>query len=295
MANNNELFAGYIPVIHEGYIEAFNRHPDATIGIFNEEVLKYTAPYLRKDIRAISPENAMAAIEGLGRKSIILGHLALETALKQPITMPEDDITRKIIELYPEADITTEPVFLRWDRDNSTEKSAIKPDRIIRVDESDEIIKTLNYELKMSPNWFRHVAAVVHDEKNIYFSGHNASLPTDYTSLIESDPRITANRGELIERSIDIHAETRIIADAARSGISLEGLSISVSTFPCPNCAKLIALSGIKTVNYIEGYSVLDGQNILKSFGVEIVKLESELDPEDIRSLKPYPESTTRS
>jgi len=287
----NELFAGYIPVIHDGYIRAFDRHPKAAVGIFDDEVLK-DFDYLRKDIRALCPEDAQHLIEGLGRNAIILGRNALTNALKSPITMPDDDITREIIRANPSADITTEPVFLRWDRDNSTEKSLIIPDRTIKVSKDNDVIRALNYELSKSPNWFRHVGAIIHDKQdNVWFTGHNSSLPTEYTSAIECDPRITARKGEDIDRSIDTHAEWNIIAEAAKTGIALDGLSITVSTFPCPTCAKLIALSGIKTCNYVEGYSVLDGYNVLKSFGVEIVKLDVELDDEDPRILKPYPTS----
>jgi len=106
--------------------------------------------------------------------------------------------------------------------------------------------------------------------------------------LIVSDPRITAKKGESIERSIDIHAEARIIADAAKQGVALDGLSMTVNTFPCPNCAKLIALSGIKTCYYIDGYAVVDGYSVLKDFGTEIVKLDVSLKKDDPKTLKPY-------
>jgi len=291
MKNNNELFAGYIPVIHDGYIKAFNRHPKATIGIFNNEILS-GIPYICKDIRAIRPEDAEKSISGLGRKTVILGRLGLEQALLKPIIMPNDDITRDIIIANPNADITTEPVFLRWDRDNSSEKSMIIPDRTVYLDDNDQIIETLCNEKSLSTNWWRHVGAVVIDNKNkIILDGHNSSLPTEYSSWIDGDPRINSHKGEKIEQSIDIHAEAGIIANASKKGISTEGMTICVSTFPCPNCAKLIALSGIKSCYYVDGYAMLDGYSVLKDFGVEIVKLENKLKPEDPRALKSYPTS----
>ncbi len=290
MKNNNELFAGYIPVIHDGYIQAFDRHPDATIGVFDQEIITDIAGYLRKDIRALSPEIAQKAIEGLGRRSIILGKAALEIALKQQIIMPSDDITRKIIERYPEANIIQESVFLRWDRDNSAETSTIEPDREITLNKNSNIIKTLSEEARQSTNWWRHIgAAIFDDNEDVIISSHNSSVPTEYTSCIECDPRITAQRGESIERSIDMHSEARLIANACKQGISLEGKTIYVSTFPCPNCAKLIAESGIKSCHFVEGYAMLDGQSILKDYNIEIVKVNSELEPEDPNSLKPYP------
>ncbi|MCX6728671.1 MAG: deaminase [Candidatus Saccharibacteria bacterium] len=289
MSKKVELFAGYIPVIHDGYIKAIDRHPDAEIGVFNGEILD-KLPYLRKDIRALSPEDAKKAIDGLGRRSVIMGQSALNRALKSPIIMPDDDITRMIIEANPNADITTEPIFLRWDRDNSTEKLAIEPDRVVSMDENDPIVIALNDELSKSTNWWRHLGAVIVDrDSNIALQAHNSSVPTEYTSLIESDPRITAKRGESIERTIDMHAEAQIFAEASKHGIALEGCSICVSTFPCPTCAKLIAHSGMKACYYIEGYAMLDGQSILRDFGVEIIKIDTNLKPEDPRTLKPYP------
>jgi len=290
MNKPKELFAGYIPVLHDGYITAFNRHPDATIGVFDSEILDDVS-YLRKDIRALSPEDAKRAISGLGKEVIILGRSALQDALKNPIIMPDDDISRTIIAANPQADITTEPVFLRWDRDNSTDPSVVEPDRTVQIDDNDPIIKRLSSEAAQSTNWWRHIGAVILDDDIIKLSAHNSSLPTEYTSWIEGDPRITAKKGEAIERSIDIHAEARIIAEASKQGISLEGATICVSTFPCPNCAKLIALSGIKSCYFVEGYSMLDGYSVLKDFGVEVVKLEANLEPEDPLTLKDYPTS----
>ncbi|MEI6850735.1 MAG: deaminase [Candidatus Saccharibacteria bacterium] len=289
--NNEELFAGYIPVIQDGYKKAFDRHPDATIGVFGQDIL-CDFDYLRKDIRALEPEIVRQALIGMGRSAIILSKDTLEEALKKPIIMPKDDLTRIIKAENPDADITEEPIFLRWDRDNSSEKNDIIPDRIVKLDSDNPILKLINDEISRSPNWWRHVGALIaNSENSIIISGHNSSLPTEYSSSIDGDPRITAKKGESIERSIDIHAEAKIIAEASKQGIKMNGNSIYVSTFPCPNCAKLIALSGIKSCYYVDGYAMLDGQSILKDFGVEIVKLDISLNPEDSRILKQYPTS----
>lgn len=291
MRANRELLAGYIPVLHAGYIEAFNRHPDAIIGIFNAEILS-SVDYLRKDIRALSPEDAKLVINGLGRKAVVMGQSALDAALKEPLIMPDDDISRSLMTANPDSDITLEPVFLRWDRLNTTKLSSITPDRVVRPEGNDPILQALSTERFHSTNWWRHVAAaVVDDHRNIKLIRHSTSLPTEYTSLIESDPRITARKGRLIEQSIDVHAEAMIIAEASRRGIALEGQSIYVSTFPCPNCAKLIALSGISSCYFIDGYSLLDGYSILKNFGVEVVRLDTKLQADDPRTLRPYPTS----
>ena len=74
-----------------------------------------------------------------------------------------------------------------------------------------------------------------------------------------------------MELSTALHAEAGLIVEAAKKGISLEGATLYVTTFPCPNCAKLVAASGIKKLIYQDGYSVLDGEELLRSAGLIIV------------------------
>ena len=44
------------------------------------------------------------------------------------------------------------------------------------------------------------------------------------------------------------------IADAARGGISVDGATVYVTHFPCINCAKILAASGIAAVKYWRDY-----------------------------------------
>ena len=64
------------------------------------------------------------------------------------------------------------------------------------------------------------------------------------------------------------------VAEAARRGLALDDSSLYITTFPCPVCAKSIALSGIKHVYYKKGYSLLDAEDVLRAYGVEIVLVE---------------------
>lgn len=47
-----------------------------------------------------------------------------------------------------------------------------------------------------------------------------------------------------------VHAEQNAIADAARRGVSLQGSTAYISHFPCINCAKILASSGIRAIKY---------------------------------------------
>jgi len=89
------------------------------------------------------------------------------------------------------------------------------------------------------------------------------------------DPRSNFDYGEQPEIYLSIHAEADIIAQVANRGISLQGSGIFVTTFPCPNCARLLVRAGIKKLFYTQGYSKLDAEEILKSAGVEIILVKT--------------------
>jgi len=77
--------------------------------------------------------------------------------------------------------------------------------------------------------------------------------------------------GERQDIANTIHAEQYIISQAAKEGIFTKGLSLYVTTFPCPVCAKLIACSGIQHLYFGEGGSNFDARKVLESVGVTIV------------------------
>ena len=59
----------------------------------------------------------------------------------------------------------------------------------------------------------------------------------------------------LIEFIRAVHAEMAAIIDAARRGISVDGCTIFVTTFPCHHCARHIVAAGIRRVVYIAPYA----------------------------------------
>ncbi|MDR0742285.1 MAG: dCMP deaminase [Puniceicoccales bacterium] len=52
-----------------------------------------------------------------------------------------------------------------------------------------------------------------------------------------------------------IHAEQNAITDAARRGISISGATAYISHFPCLQCAKMLAASGITEIKYHFDYN----------------------------------------
>jgi deoxycytidylate deaminase len=59
----------------------------------------------------------------------------------------------------------------------------------------------------------------------------------------------------LIEFIRAVHAEMAALTDAARRGISVQGCTLFVTTFPCHHCARHIVAAGIRRVVYIAPYA----------------------------------------
>lgn len=72
-----------------------------------------------------------------------------------------------------------------------------------------------------------------------------------------------------------LHAESQIVAKAAREGLSLKGSTIFITTAPCIQCSKQIYQSGVERVVYDEEYRDMSGVKYLREHGV-IVEQYSE-------------------
>jgi len=93
-----------------------------------------------------------------------------------------------------------------------------------------------------------HVGCVIvsgGDRKNrIVAAGYNGFLPgTPHVSRVRDG-----------HEQATVHAEQNAIADAARRGSPVEGCIAYVTHFPCINCAKILAASGIAEIRYRSDY-----------------------------------------
>jgi dCMP deaminase len=71
-----------------------------------------------------------------------------------------------------------------------------------------------------------------------------------------------------------VHAEQNAVADAAKRGIPLEGATAYVTHFPCINCAKILASSGIASIKFRHDYKNDPvALELLTQAGVSVVKL----------------------
>ena len=272
-----KIVVAYVPVLHEGYRQFFERHADCdTLILIGPEIIKEFKP-LAKDLRALPPETMKTAIDSL--KYFKETEVADFTRLQSlddagiSIVMPDEDVMHELHDKYfPKAKADYDPVFLRWDKHKSFEGQQVEADQTISKDEFDrKMMKELRSESQKSPEFWRQIGAAVVKDGMVILKTYNQAVPDKMLPYTEGDPRSDFSKGINVELSTAFHCEAHLVAEAAKKGISLEDALMYVTTFPCPPCAKLIAYSGIKKLYYADGYGVLDGERVLKSQGVEIV------------------------
>jgi dCMP deaminase len=274
------ILAAYIPIIHEGYLRFFQKiEKPCALFIFGPDIISQYKT-LGKDIRQVDPLLMKRMIEGLELfdsiellspdKARALNHAAHE------IILPDEEVSRDVARNYfPDATVYFESIFLRWDKHNSLQEKPIVPDEKISRDEFHRsVLKTAAIESEKSSDIWRHVGAAIAKDGKVLFVAHNEHVPSAHIHYVNGDPRNSFSKGEHIEISTAFHAEATLIARAAATGTSLEGVDMYVTVFPCPPCAKLIAYSGIRNLYCTGGYAVLDGQTILEDKGVKIFFVE---------------------
>ena len=171
--------------------------------------------------------------------------------------------------------VVFEKVFLRWDKPITLRENVVDPNRIISQKEFDKKMIKLAFEsADKSSDWWRQVGAVVVRDKKVLFARYNKHLPSAHSIYENGDPRNNFDAGEHIDLSTVIHAEAGVISEAAKKGVSLDNAEMYVTTFPCPNCARLMIEAGIKKVYYSKGYSLVDAEKLFSQAGVEIILVQ---------------------
>ncbi len=271
------MVVAYVPVLHRGYRNFFEKYRDAkSFLLFGEELIK-ESDYLHKEIRALDPQDASSALQAwrLGPTVAVatLGYLKVLNASKSQIVMPDEDVCRQVAKKHlPDCTITFDSIFLRWNRENVLQEKELQADRTMLVTDLDgEFMSLAAIKAEHSSDWWRQVGAVAAREGEVLLTAYNHHLPSPHTPYVDGDPRNAFSKGVNIELGTALHAEKGIICEAARQGIALEGAYLYVTTFPCPPCAKAIVAAGFKRCYYSTGYAMLDGETILKQSGVEII------------------------
>lgn len=267
----NKAIVAYVPALHAGYVQFFTKHAGAPIFVLGKTFID-AFPRLNRDLRALKPDEAAKALVSLGFDAQVIDDATTLDAFESFI-LPDEDVSRDFAgkHLVGKA-VEFESIFLRWDGVAANKPRTNNPDRTVTTEMlHQELMGEAVKEAQKSPDWWRQIGAVLVKDGKLVVRAHTYHAPSDLVFDILGTPRITVDFGERPDLYISMHAEAGLIARAAQDGIALKGASIYTSTFPCINCAYLIAQSGIGTLYYKEEYSNLNAEEILKNAGVEIV------------------------
>lgn len=113
----------------------------------------------------------------------------------------------------------------------------------------------------------RQVGALIVKDKMIISDGYNGT-PSGFENVCEDESGKT--------KPYVLHAEANAITKVAKSSNSSDGSTLYVTSSPCMECSKLIIQAGIKRIVYCDEYHNLEGIELLKRAGVEVVKIDVE-------------------
>jgi Deoxycytidylate deaminase len=109
----------------------------------------------------------------------------------------------------------------------------------------------------------RQVGAILVKNRMIISDGYNGT-PSGFENVCEDENGLT--------KAYVLHAEANAITKVAKSSNSSDGATLYVTAAPCLECSKLIIQAGIKRVVYRDDYRIMDGVELLKRAGIEVVK-----------------------
>ena len=272
------ILVAYVPVVHKGIIEWVTREKAPILVLGQEFINEF--PQLKHDLRAVSPWYVVKMLKSLDFQSAILDAAMLESFKERSssaiFVLPDDAVMREFADRYLEQmKCEHQSVFIRWDKVNTTSDNEVESDRLVTREQfAKEIMSNCHERAESSPDWWRQIGAAAVQNKLVLVYGINQMRPTDYSAEIDGDIRQCFGFGERVEICGPIHAEAMVIASAARFGIPLEGVDFYCTTFPCPQCARLLEGARIRRLIYQTGYSVCDAHDILRKAGIEVIKLE---------------------
>lgn len=278
----NNLIA-YMPVLNRQYLEWLGIHQPFVLHLISQETAESFLPRLGRNMVAVSAFNMARIISSLndlrGEVFILDDGSIVKGGSK--IVMPDEDLSH----LYAEANlipfgcqVTFESIWARWDMTAVKRQESVIPDIEVSLSETDFLCMMEAKELgQKTPDWWRQIGAVAFRGYDRIACAYCRHYPDEYETFIFSDPRINFDAGNLAgaEVYLSLHAEKGIITACAREGVSLKGASVYVSTFPCGDCARMLADCQIKELYFQEGYSVLKGYETLKAAGVRVVKVNT--------------------
>jgi dCMP deaminase len=277
----SKVVYAYVPVLHAGYMDFFTRHggTDVKLSIFGTGVLETLQD--RPEIRALDPSIAVrmiSALEIFGEVRILIpDSFPIVPFSETEFVLPNDDLCRLFAERHlVEKNVTFDTAFLRWDKTQVYSRTDVSPDRVSNDVNDQAMMRLALKEAEQASDWWRQVASVVVIDDAVVFQAHNKHSPNDFAPYMHGDPRDVVPAGQDSHLSSATHSEASVIGQAACLGIALKGASLYVTIFPCPGCARAIAKAGFGKCFFAGGHASLDGEEVLRSAGVELVLVKLE-------------------
>jgi len=266
----------HVPVIHKGYLDFFKRIEGETSNIYLiDEELQEELSEIKPDIASIDSKTVKELLNKIGFENILIFSKSnIEEIRGKEIVLIQDEISRNLYEKYLKGEkVEWESVFLRWDKNQVLAELPTEDIPISKEDFDTDKMKEAYKEAEKSSDWWRQIGAVLVKNRKIIARSYNQGVPNDNTPYQLGSIRDFFKAGEKQDFSPTIHAEQKLISEAAKNGIQLQGTTLYLTHFPCSVCAKLIAYSGIKNLYFSEGASNLDGKKILELVGVKITRV----------------------
>jgi dCMP deaminase len=102
----------------------------------------------------------------------------------------------------------------------------------------------------------------------------NAIISDGFNGTISGFDNVCEDEKNKTKKEV-LHAESNALAKLATSTNSSNGSTLYLTLSPCFECCKLIIQCKIKKVVYIEEYRIIDGLELLKKAGIEILQIEN--------------------
>jgi dCMP deaminase len=151
------------------------------------------------------------------------------------------------------------PRFMSMTKDDRRQRS---PPPEERISWNDYFMKAATLASVRSPCDRLKVGCVIVKNNRLISMGYNGFLAgTDHRSIVRWG-----------HEQATIHAEINAITDAAKRGVSIDDSVAYITHYPCINCFKALASSGVKKIYYQVDYK---NDPILEDlgYGISLIKV----------------------
>lgn len=263
----------HMPVIHKGYLDFLQNMQEkvSDVYIIDEKFLEEFSEF-KPDIASMGAMTVKDLMGKMGFANIfILSEENIKELKNKEVILVQDEVSCNLAGKYFNKEkVEWQSVFLRWDKSKVLAQQNLEDIPVSKNEFDIKMMKEASGESVKTGDWWRQIGAVLVKNNEIILKAYNKDLPSDHTPYQVGEVRDFFSAGERPDLAMTIHAEQGVIVKATKEGISVNGLSLYVTTFPCPVCAKLIACSGIKDLYFAEGWSNFDAKKVLESAGVKI-------------------------